>query len=233
MNSGSPISFRGYLSISELEQYANISVDDTDEAVDQINQAEELIDSYVGFQEKYIRDILEGKISNSSSTTQFTLDTNHLSSFPYVNYFSGCIVELVSGPASGERKKIASSTESGVITCEAFSVSPGVDSFYRIYQVGKFPRYSDVSEYSYSSPIEIYKFIPETVKRATAAQVQFMIEMGQDYFSTNASEKTSESIGNYSYQNAGNQNGLIGISKLIAPKAKGYLKGIRCIVGEL
>lgn len=228
-----PQTYRGYLSFDELEQYANIVIDNDDEAIDQITQAEEFIDAYVGFQKKYICDILEGKISNAPSATQFTLDANHVDSFQYINYFVGCIVELVSGNAAGQRRKVTASTEAGVLTCEAFTVTPDVGSFYRIYQVGKFPRYEDVSEYNYATPPEIYKFIPENVKRAVAAQVEYMIEMGPEYFSGDTSEKASESIGNYSYTNASGQNGLVGLSKLIAPKAKAYLRGIRCIVGEL
>lgn len=232
-NSINPTSERGYLSQDELVQYADIAIDDTTEADDQISQAEEIIDAYVGFQKKYIRNIVDGKISTADSASQFVLDVNHYTEHPYVNYFTGCTVEMLSGPAHGQRRKIISSTDAGVITCNAFTVNPGAQSFYKIWQLGKFPRLEDVHEYTYVSPSEIYKSIPENVKRAVAAQVQYMIEMGDDFFSNDSSEKTSESIGDYSYQSGNGQNGPMGLSRLIAPKAKGYLRGIRCIVGEL
>lgn len=233
MESGTSLSYRGYLSIDELEQFADIEVTDQAEGLDQISQAEEIIDAYAGFQKKYFSDVSDGKISAAPSTSSFTLDSNHATEYNQVNYFVGCIVEMLSGAAAGQRRRITASTVDGVITCDAFSVNPGVGSFYRIFQVGKFPRYEDVHEYTYVQPPEIYKSIPENVKRAVAAQVQYMIEMGDDFFTTDSAEKSSESIGDYSYTQGSSGNGPMGLSRLIAPKAKAYLRGIRCIVGTL
>jgi len=226
-------SWRGYLSIPELEQYANITVTNDDEANDQISQAEEIIDAYAGFQDKYVRCTSEGKMSAVASKSQFTLDALYNTQFPYKNYFVGCVVELLSGVSAGQRRKITASNENGVITCDEFITIPGVGDFYKIYQPGKFPRCEDVSEYTQATPTEIYKSIPDQVKRAVAAQVEYMIEMGPSFFANDTAEKTAESIGNYSYQNARGQNGVIGMTKLIAPKAKALLRGIRCIVAEL
>ena len=102
--------------------------------------------------------------------------------------------------------------------------TPDATSFYKIYQLGKFPRHCDVTFYSQQTPDTYYKQIPEAIKRAVAAQIEFMIEMGDNYFSGDDANKQSESIGDYSYSNA---DGATGINRLIAPKVKMLLRGIK------
>lgn len=214
---------RGYLSQAELEEFADITVTDSDEADDQISQAEEMIDTFVGFQEKYFENDLIGKASAGGETTQFTLDSIHKNNYPYVDYFKGLMVEIIGGTNAGQRKLITGSTTEGVITHEAFTTSNDDTTVYRIYQVGKFPRHCDVFANANESPQKVYKSIPEEVKRATAAQVQYIIEMGSKFFATDASQITDERIGDYSYSK---QNSKDSSAPLIAPKAKMLLKGI-------
>lgn len=220
-----PTTRRGYLSQDELEQYANLTVTDSAEADDNISQAEELIDSYVGFQEKFFphNDLYYGTFETVTSSTQMTLDSRHQSNNG-VDYFKGCEIEIVGGTGAGQRVKIAANTNAGVITTEAFTTTPDTTSFYKIYQLGKFPRKCDVISDTISGEARYYKSIPEAVKRAVAAQVQYAIEMGESYFQSDAIDKNSESIGDYSYSKGSSASS--GLHSLLAPKAKLYLRGI-------
>lgn len=215
---------RRYLSEDELEEYADITVTDSAEGFDRISMAEELVDAYVGFQPKFLDYVIDGMISVGGSDG-FTLEDIHINTFD-VDYLKGCEIEILGGPGVGERHIITGQTHEGVITVDTSFTTPlTTASFYRIYQLGKFPRKCDVTSYSRTSPTTYYKQIPENIKRATAAQVQYMIDMGDSFFSTDKSEFTGESIGDYSYTKSGG-NGKT-IDQLIAPKAKEYLRGIR------
>ena len=223
------MSNRSYLTIAELEEFADITVTDTDEANDQISQAEELIDSYVGFQDKAIGTEYRG-LATGGTTSTINLSTEHQNIFE-IDYFKYCMVEIIGGTGVGDRKMCSGSTKAGVLTVSTWSVSPDSTSFYRIFQLGCFPRLDDSHFDSQNTPNKFYKFIPEKVKRAVASQVEYKINMGDDYFSTNKSGLKSESIGDYSYTKFGSNNSRL--DDLIAPKAKMLLNGIRNIVGEL
>lgn len=226
---------RNYLDRTELEEYADITITDTGEADDRISIAEEIIDSYAGFQDKFLSKPIQGRFAAVSSTSVMTLETTHQNVYD-VDFFKWCEIEIIggTGASSSGRRTISSNTRAGVITLQsALASTPDTTSFYKIYQLGKFPRACDVTFYSLQSPSTYYKQIPEAVKRAVAAQVEFMINMGDNYFSTDKSEKVSESIGDYSYENSSGTAGITGSAKLIAPKAKILLKGIRNITGKI
>lgn len=211
---------RGYLTQADLAEFADINITDATEADDQISQAEEIIDAYVGPQEKFYGYELIGKCSVANSTS-FTLQTNHISG-QKTDFYKGCEVQIIGGTGSGQTKKITGSSEQGVISTETFTTAPDTTSVYRIYQLGKFPRHCD-ARYEGELTFTWYKWIPEAIKRATAAQLQYMIDMGDKFFSTDASLKTGESIGDYAYTKDASKNN---IENLIAPKAKIILRGI-------
>lgn len=211
---------RGYLTQTELANFADITITDSTEADDQISQAEEIIDAYVGPQEKFFDAELIGK-AQSGSTTGFLLQSNHITG-QNINYYKDCEAQIIGGTGLGQSKKITASAVSGQITTEAFTVALDNTTVYRIVQIGKFPRTED-TRYESEETETWYKWIPEMVKRAVAAQVQYMIEMGDKFFSTDASKKTAESIGDYSYQK---DSSSASIENLIAPKAKQFLKGV-------
>ncbi len=220
---------RNYLTQAELSEFADITVTDPTEADDQISMAEELIDGFVGFQEKFYKSSLTA-LAASGGANSLTLSSEHQNTYN-ADYFAGCQVEIIGGTGSGQRRIISSSTKAGVITTtENWTTAPDSTSFYKIYQLGKFPRRCDVHFDSISGADKHYKSIPEAVKRATAAQVEYVINMGVDFFSGADSDKQSESIGDYSYSNA---PGSVGSNKLIAPKAKMLLRGIRNIKGTI
>lgn len=223
-----PTSRRRYLSQSELAQFANITITDTDEADNVINQAEEMIDAYVGFENKFIPQIYR-ELVESATSLSFTLDDDHQNTFDK-DYFKGCEVEIIGGTGEGQRRIITASTRAGVCTIDsAWTTTPDATSFYKIYQLGKFPRHQDVFA-SDTTPIVIYKSIPEAVKRAVAAQVAYIIKMGDDFFNSDKADLQSENIGDYSYSKKENAAGTV---SLIAPKAKQLLRGLVNRVGQI
>ena len=224
-----PTSRRGYLSKTELSQFANINVTDNDEADDVISQAEEMIDGWVGFQDKFMDYEVQGRVYAATANT-ITLQLDQQGAYD-VDFFKGCEIEMLGGVSIGDRRKVTGSTKEGILTVdENWTTTPDTTSFYRIYQLGKFPRQCDVVAYSQISPTTYYKSIPEAVKRAVAAQVAYIIEMGDPFFSGDGSEKQSESIGDYSYTN---RPGAQGPMRLIAPKARLLLRGIKNRVGMI
>lgn len=215
---------RQYLSQTELTQYADITITDATEADDQISQAEEMIDAYVGFQCKAVPEVYFGKASGATANT-ITLEAGRHQNVFQNNFFMYCELEIVGGTGVGQRQIITASTLAGMVTLVGnFSVSPDTTSYYKIYQLGKFPRIEqDVWYDGIHTPTTYVKSIPEAVKRAVAAQVQYMIKMGSNFFATDATAMQSEHIGDYSYSRA--SSGM-GKDALIAPKAKQYLNGI-------
>lgn len=220
---------RGYLSQSELEQFANIQVTDTSEADDRISQAEEMIDAYIGFQEKFMTESIKG-LCSAVGNTSLTLESTQQNVYD-IDYFKLCEVEILGGTGAGQRRKVTSSTKAGVLTIDtAWDTNPTTSSLYKISQIGKFPRECDIETYTSGANTTYYKAIPEAIKRAVAAQVEYVIEMGDSFFAGDKSEMESESIGDYSYTKG---QGVASISKLISPKAKMLLKGIYNRTGVL
>ena len=208
---------RGYVSIAEVGELAGVSCTEL-----QISQAEELVDAYVGFIKKDFPTSLFGKATAGGSTT-ITMQTDHQNVFQ-IDQLKGLEIEIVGGTGAGQRRKITANTYAGVLTTETFTTAPDSTSMYHIYQLGKFPRPSDVFYDTINSPSTYYKTIPEQVKRATAAQVEFMIKMGTAYFASDKATMDSESIGDYSYSKSAGGGGSL--ETLIAPKAKVLLRGI-------
>lgn len=226
---------RNYATIDEVEQYADVTSTDDTEFEDQISQAEELIDDYVGFQQKAVPDEYHGTVVSYNVGTKTLVDSANISALgKYAdNYFAGCELLIISGTGKGGRATIESSSKSGssITLATALDTSPDTTSVYKIYQLGKFPRVQDVyilpdnSKYTYT--------IPEKVKRATAAQMEFMINQGAKFFGSDQSDMESERIGNYSYSKGSAGGGASSTVKMIAPKARALLKGIRNSTGQL
>lgn len=231
ISSAQPTSRRGYLSRAELAQFADITVTDTAEADDRISQAEEIIDTYVGFINKFIPTPIKGRCSTAGGSTTLYLKSTDLDVYEN-DYFVGCEVEIVGGTGAGQRRRVTASVKtSGLITvADAWTTNPDTTSFYSIYQLGKFPRYQDMTYYTDEVPYQYYRSIPEAVKRAVASQVEFLIQMGDDFFRTDKSLKESETIASYSYNNSSSGTPL---HRMIAPKAKLLLSGLVNRVGEM
>lgn len=139
---------RQYLTQSELTKYANITISDPTQADNQISLAEEIIDSFVGFQDQFFdvdfANIVEGLAQGGSATT-LILENRHSNVF-LTNFFSFCEIEIIGGAAAGQRTIIQSSTYPNTVLTFRDALTTPIDktSFYRIYQLGKFPRKRDV-----------------------------------------------------------------------------------------
>jgi hypothetical protein len=223
-----PTSRRMYLSADELEQYASIEITDTEEARNRISKAEEMIDTYVGAQNKFLNYPIYGRPDSAtiSSLTLRSLDQNKY----YDDFFALCEIEITNGTGQGQRLTITHSTKAGVLTLlDNWLSIPDTTSFYQISQLGKFPRVEDVIFYTAQSPSAYNKYIPEQVKRAVAAQLEYMIQMGDNLFKSDKPDMTSESIADYSYSKKTSG----GFKSLIAPKAREFLRPFLNRTGEI
>lgn len=210
---------RGYITAAQVNDEYGFTPTDA-----QLNRAEEIIDDYVGFQDKYISWDIKGLLAAGGSNN-VTLEQIHQNNME-LNYLRGCWMEIVGGTGEGQSRKITGQTLAGVVTLESSFTTPlDATSFYRIYQLGKFPRdCEDVVFDGLHTPNQYYKNIPQLVRQAVAAQVNFINEMGDEFFNTDKADKQSESIGDYSYTKG--QKAATGRYALVAPTAKALLRGI-------
>lgn len=212
---------RQYITEDQIEEFSNITVTDANEATDRANWAEEMIDAYVGPQQKHVNHRYEGKATGGTTTT--LIDTSSDSSLNYFedDYFTYCEVEIIGGTNKGQKRRISAYDKSTntVTVSSAFSSAIDNTSVYVIRQLGKFPRREDV--HHIDTEDKYYKTIPEAVTRATLAQLEYIIEKGDDFFA-GASEYQSESIGSYSYTMKEGRSA----NRLISPHAKELLRGI-------
>lgn len=218
---------RNYVTATEVNDLAGFTPTDV-----QISEAEEIIDAYVGHQRRFLEIEIRGRAQAGSGNT-LTLQDDEVDKYE-IDYFKWTEIEIIGGTGAGQRRIITASTKAGVVTVASnWNTQPDNTSIYRIYQLGKFPRYQDVYYYTDSTPYQYAKSIPEAVKRAVAAQCEYINEMGDEFFSSDKSEKVSESIGDYSYTNSEGDAGSSGLSKLIAPKARLLLRGYKNRLGEI
>jgi len=214
---------RGYATKSEVEDYCDIAITDESEAIERIELAEEIIDKYIGFQNAFMKYERSGVATGGTTTTLEDTRSGSQVNSVTENILSYCLLEIISGTNSGESKVIISNNTEGVLTVQsAFTSAIDTTSVYRIYQLAKFPRGID---YKLIDNV-YYKYIPEQVKKATLAQVQYMIEMGDDFFISGV-DKTSENIDGYDYET------VKGTRREIAPKAREYLRGLVNRKGKL
>lgn len=220
--------------MSTLRNYialTNVQVVEATATEAQLDLAEQLIDQYVGWQSKHVRSDFDGEITAIDSLViSDTSSTSKLDSAGYDNYWNYCVVEFMSGSAAGEIKRITASDYSAkTITIDSATTgSLAVGDVFRVYQLAKFPRVKD----TFNRDTVFYKAIPKAVQEAVIAQVSFIIEMGDSYFTGEDSEMDSESIMSYNYSRGAN-SGQSAIVKMLAPKARILLRGIKNRTGIL
>lgn len=204
----------------------------------QVALAEELIDRYVGPQPQFMRATYHGSITAITNSNKTFADTGTNTQLDLTNnQFKGAVLEMLSGSAAANRAVVDSSdkTNKTVTLKAALSTTPAVGDYFKIYQLAKFPRIQDV----YATPDGLYYYpnIPEAVREATVAQVEFIIAKGAGYFTGGDAELQSESFLNYSYKRLGSDSnsgsGGSSLSNLIAPQAKALLRGIMNRKGNL
>lgn len=221
---------RNYISISDLQELASINVTNSDEAMHQIARAEQAIDNYVGYQNKHVDNTFRGMVSSSSPTTM--TDTNPASQLHIIDgYFANCVIEILGGTGKGQVRFITDSSydDRKVTISDPWQTQPDTTSFYRIYQLAKFPR--DVDIYSRQDGRHYYKSIPDAVRLAVAAQIEFMIAKGEAWFVGDDSNISSEHIDNYSYTKA--NAGQSSMVTALAPRARTLLRGYKNSLGTL
>lgn len=216
---------RNYITEDEIEEFSNIQVTDHTEAVSQMSFAEEMIDSYVGFQQKHIRGAYTGYVETSGNN--YIIDSSNGSMIKGYDddFFTFCEVEIIGGTGKGQRRNvIAYEKDLQKITVDSnWTTNPDSTSFYIVHQIGKFPRVDDVYR---ADDNTYFKMIPDAVKRATMAQLEYIIEKGSAFFS-GAGDYKSESLEGYSYTVNDRKN------RFISPHARQLLRGIRNTKGHL
>jgi hypothetical protein len=215
---------RGYITKAEVESYCDIAITDSDEGIERMELAEEIIDKYVGFQNSFVRYEVTGIATGGTTTTLIDTSGNSLLGSSVDGRYTYCTLQILSGTNAGEERLITQhdTSESEVTVHKAFTSAIDETCVYRIYQLAKFPRTEDVKIIDNV----FYKFVPENVKKACLAQVEYMAEMGDDFFLSGV-DKKSENIDGYQYEVPRD------IRRSVAPKAREYLKGIVCRIGKL
>lgn len=200
----------------------------------QIALAEELIDAYVGFQEKHITQTIHGKVTAYSAVAKTVADTSSTSNLNQTDdYLNRCVLEVIDGAGAGQIKRITGSSKSGQsVTLEsAFTTALDTTSVFKIYQLAKFPRNKDV--YSGTAGDNFAKSIPQEVQQAVIAQTEFIISQGDAFFGGISSDMESERILNYSYTRGQSSASTSALVKMVAPKARVFLRGIKNSTGRL
>jgi hypothetical protein len=196
----------------------------------QVALAEELIDQYVGYQERAVEGDYLGQASVHDSTAKTITDTNNTTQLSQANnFYAGCIIEIIGGTGAGSIRNItASNRDNKSITYSGAALTIDTTSIFKIYQLAKFPRVRDTRSWTPANATQpsYYRTIPQAIQEAVIAEVEFIIEMGDDYFTGDDSDMDSESIGNYSY-NRGKAGGQSSLVKMIAPKTRTILRGIK------
>lgn len=226
----STTTLRNYLTPDNLEKLVGIDVTDNDEALNQLDRAEQAVDDYIGYHCRAVEGEFQGTISSVQGKVIY--DTNNASQLHQTDgYFARCVIEIIGGTGAGQVRYISDSSYEGrsVTILDDWTTAPDTTSFYRIYQVGIFPRPQET--YTRQDGRRYYKAIPEAVQRAVAAQIEFMIQKGDAFFVGDQADITSESIGNYSYSktNGGQSAAVSGL----APRARTLLRGYKNRTGRL
>lgn len=221
---------RNYITIAELQALCGIQVTNDGEALRQIERAEQAVDDYVGSTSKHVTSDFRGLVSSVNGKE--VIDTNPASQLHVTDgYFERCVIEIIGGTGSGQMRLIASSSNDNrsVTVINDWDTPLDSTSFYRIYQLAKFPRQGDI----YPSPDgrRYYKAIPDPIKRAVAAQIDFMIQKGDAFFVGDQADVISESVGNYSYSKA--NSGQSSVVTALAPRARTLLRGYKNSMGSL
>lgn len=244
---------RQYIDANYLSAYLSGTSlsDDYSNTDDLISAAEEYIDAWVGYQNKFFRGVsssngvytapdssgsiptvfeVRGRVASVIDASNFVLQ--QYTQFVFQDdYLAGCWAEIIGGTGIGQTNHIIASVLDGQVTVETpWTTQIDSTSVYRIYQLGKFPRVQDVFFDGINTPVRYYKAIPDAVRRATAAQCVFMNAKGRDFFESDSGSMQSEHLGSYSYaRGSKTSSGSI----YIAPDAKDALRGITNRTGAI
>lgn len=212
----------GYLSISELTKLAPGVTGTEDEKKALIDRAETLVDSYLGIWQHAVREIRGLAAAATENTIQLSPEDRQQANG--VNMLVGCVIDIIGGTAAGEQGYIKSQTLDGIITVQTnWGTQPDTTSYYRIYQGGKVPRKgtNDLTNDTVGGVNTYFRVIPRALKQAVAAQVEYVQQMGIEYFTGGDSAMQSESMDGYSYNRGDGGSG----KTLVAPSVRSLLSG--------
>ena len=215
--------------------YATLAVVQAEEAaatLAQIDLAEQAIDNYIGQQQKHIPNTFRVEPTAFQNSGKTIIDTsNNTQLYQRDGYFVNCLIEIIGGTGAGQARLITSSDydDRSVTITDAWTTEPDTTSFFKIYQLGKFPRAQDVL--MNNAGTAYYKSVPDQVKQAVIAQVQFIIAQGDSFFEGDDTSKESESIGDYSYTRGGG-GGQASSVRMLGPRARTLLKGFKNSIGQ-
>lgn len=222
------VTLRNYVSLAD----ATAALPSASATLDRIDRAEQAIDDYVGYQCRSVEESFRGTASSSTSTT--LVDTNPASQLHIIDgWFQNCIVEIIGGTGKGQRRFISDSSydNRSVTITDAWDTPPDTTSFYRIYQLAKFPRAGSDDVFTRQDGRRYYKAIPDAVRQAVLAQLEFINAQGDAFFVGNSADVQSESVGNYSYSKA--NAGQSATVSALAPRARTLLRGYKNSLGTL
>lgn len=212
------MSKRQYTNIAKINGFIGQEYTVTDQLID---QAESLVDSIV-YNEAFpplskhynITVYGEETFTTDGANSTVTISTG---TYP-TDYFRYCVVELLS---DGAILPVVASVNS-TLTVEG-SVNGSQE--FKVYQLGKFPRYMDTQTHN---SVKTYKSIPADVQEAVAWQVKFIIDEGNKKDGVFDGEGIiRETIGeNYSYEkgNTAGDTSSQSTLRLLAPRVKTLLK---------
>lgn len=214
---------KGYLTITELTAMApGVTGDNAAKAV-LINGAETLIDGYIGNWRPAVQELRGLARAATANTIKISAEDQQRANG--LNMLIGCVIEILGGTGAGQTKFIKSQAADGTITVTVdWTTNPDTTSYYRIYQAGKVPRYGtrDLFNDTVNGVNTYFRTIPQALKMAVAAQVEYMQNEGSAFFNGGASNMQSESMDGYSYNRG--ENGSNG-KGLIAPRVRSILAG--------
>lgn len=211
---------RGYITKDEAESLTGLTFADQTAADKAIAPAEAIVDTYLGVWCKAVLEIKDTARAGSATTLQ--ISANHAANINGVNRLKGCILEIMGGAGEGQTAVITKQDLDGTVHFATLTTAPDATSYYRIYQLGKYPRDIDLHKNTDVTPHQYYKPIPRQLKEAVAAQIQYMNAKGAAFFESDDSTFKTERIDNYSYTKSDDSAGG---AALIAPRVRSILSG--------
>jgi hypothetical protein len=208
----------------------------TDEAlsVKFINDAEVLIDAYVGKHVRFIAHDLTGKPSAVVASGSTTLPSTTFGD-RRPNYWAkgGVYVHLLNESGAGQKRQIIASTTDSVTLLTGFTVALSETTEFMVHQESKFPRFVDQDPFG--SPR-----LPDVLEQAVAFQVEYGIHFGSEEYGlgdTAVSTNEEADVQSRTYGSGYSETRIPtlnhGMARFIAPKTKAILRDLLKVTGRL
>lgn len=225
-----------YITPSALAGYIHTMSGVTNEAlaVKFINDAEVLIDAYVGHHVRFIANDLTGNPSSAVASGATTLPSTRFGD-RRPNYWAkgGVYIELLNEDGAGQSRLITTSTTNSVTLLSGFSVALSATTEFLVHQKSKFPRWVDQDPFG--SPR-----MPDLLERAAAWQVEYGIHFGSEEFGlgdTAVSTNEEADVQSRTYGSGYSETRIPtlnhGMARFLAPKTKAIMRELMNVTGKL